>query len=493
MHSNLPSSWQRIVPNLKETLSLMQEKTLIGFGMVPYPRVVPSFFLQNYTIYTAKDTADVDILRAYGYSSIFCMEEKFPKAAEKIHSASYLLGNYAFHAFLKSRKMPVRLLLHRITPDIVKKLEEQNIEWIGNKPETFQAVWLKTDFHNLLGSMHLPNMGSMRVPREQFLAYTFQQFIDQHKMPFLVQRAFSNTGIEQTPFIIQNEDDWEDMMTALSLNQKFEEVHITRILQGLTLFMAGCVTRQGILSSSLQLQLMDIKETLAGKEPGGLQVGHDLGFCSWEENIELAARNIVEKTGETLAKNGYKGIFGVSFMYDQKTKLIYAKECVPQSPEDLHIYSLGILGERETPPMDFFHIAEHLAGEYRFDFNSANTALQKRVPISHIFISREGVYKMNIPLRPGIYSFNAEHKELTFQREQAFPWEIKNDSEFLMLDSMPRPGKPVIGNVPSLFKLIFRQSIATSSETLRPHIAEIISTISAGLRKDQQTPDPKTA
>ncbi len=161
MQPNLFTSWQAVVPNLKRVLELMQKKTIIGFGMVPYPRIVPALFLKNYEMYAVKDTADLDVLRSY--AKIFCLEEKFPKAAAKIHAASYLLGNYPFHAFLNPRHYPFRLLLHRTTIPIAKKLEDLQIDWIGNKPETFQDVWLKTDFHALLKKLDIPYLASTRI------------------------------------------------------------------------------------------------------------------------------------------------------------------------------------------------------------------------------------------------------------------------------------------------------------------------------------------
>lgn len=219
------TSWQKVVPKLSGVLRSMEEKTIIGFGMIPYPRIIPALFLRNYIIYSVKDTADIDLLRSY--ANIFCLEEKFPKAAQKIHAASYLLGNYAFQAFLKSRRYPFRLMLHRTTPAIVQKLEDQHIEWIGNRPESFEDLLLPTDFANVMKKLGLPYFEISRLPREEFLTKNFDDFYDLWQRPFLIQRVYSETGVEQNPFQIKDTDDWEEMFSALSGDAEYKEVQVS--------------------------------------------------------------------------------------------------------------------------------------------------------------------------------------------------------------------------------------------------------------------------
>lgn len=486
MMQNPALSWGNLIPNIKKILSEIEQKTIIGFGMVPYPRIVPALFLKNYVMYAVKDTADLDVLRPY--AKIFCLEEKFPKAAAKIHAASYLLGNYAFHAFLKSRRQPFRLLLHRTTAPIVQKLQDLQAEWIGNKPETFQDVWLKADFHTLLKKLDISCLASVRVSKGDFSQKTFSQATQQYQPPFIVQRVYAETGLEQNPFFIKNGDDWEDMRLALSLDQNFTEVQLSPLVQGLSLSMVGCITHQGILTSSLQLQFIDVPEVLQGKPPLGILLGYDFGFCSWYAEIETTAQKITERVGEFLLSKGFLGVFGINFLYNQQTNEIFAQECIPQFPEDMHIYSLAVMNHAQVPPMDFFHLMACLGIKERFDFDAVNNKLKEHLPLSHIFLLQEGIEEMKIRLNAGAYSFNPVKKALTFQGPSAFPWELKNESEFFMLDSMPRFGRKVIGNVPSLFKLIFPRSIAESSSSVKPDVGALISMLSTALRKQENLP-----
>lgn len=483
MKPDFLSSWKRVVPNLQDVLAHLEEKMIIGFGMVPYPRIVPALFLKNYVVYAVKDTADLDLLRRYREFRIFCLEEKFPKAAAKIHAASYLLGNYAFHAFLKSRPYPFRLLMHRTTLSIVQKLAENGVEWIGNHPDTFGDIWLKADFQNLLNKMELPTLGTTRISREDFLHYSFEQACETWKVPFIVQRVFSETGLEQAPFIISDKYAWEDMMQALSLGQPFAGIQASPVVKGLSLSIIGCITPLGVLSSALQLQLVNVKEVLAEQQGSDLLVGSDFGFCAWGSHIEAQAQTIMGVIGEHLFQKGYKGVFGINFLYDQSADKLFGVECIPQFPEDMHVYSLALLGQGRIPPLDFFHIAAHLNALGKFDFEAVNAALKGRLPFSHIFLAREGIQEMTMPLKAGVYTFNPSQRALTFQREEAFPWNLQSEQEFLMVDSMPRMRKPVIDNVPSIFKLIVPRSIGESSSQVKPGVGALLSALSRALRE----------
>lgn len=464
----------------------MQEKTIIALGIAPYPRIIPSVFLQNYQIYSVKDTADLDTLRAY--ANIFCLEEKFPKIAPKVHATSYLLGNFAFQAFLKSRRSPFKLMFYQTTPPIIKKLEELHIEWIGNRPESFQEVFLKGSFREVIKRLGLPHLEDLRLAREEFLSKTFEELFSYWNRPVVVQRADFDVSGEQGTFFVKTKDDWSTMHQILSQDTRFTEVQMSPFIEGNSLSMLGCITHLGVLTSTLQLQFIDVPEALHGQLPTGVFLGHDWGFHPWDEKAQQDAQTTVEKVGEFLAEKGFLGIFGIDFIHDAKTQQVLPLECNPRFTGALPVYSLMILQNNEVPPMEFFHLMAHLGIKEKFDFTAVNEGLKHRLPISHISLTPKGAYEMKLPLAAGIYSFSLQKKALTYQRPGAFPWEFKDNSEFMMIDSMPRKGGRVIQNVPRLFKLIFPQSIATSSFTVRPEIGEMITILSNALRKDQAPP-----
>jgi len=483
MIPNFSTPWQKVVPQLRNVLEKMEEKTIIALGVAPYPRIIPSLFLRNYLIYSVKDTADLDILRQY--AKIFCLEEKFPKLAPKIHSTNYLLGNYAFQAFLKSMRRPFKLMFYQTTPPIIKKLEEQNIGWIGNRPESFQDVLFKSAFRDVLKSLKLPHLEDWKISRKEFLLKKFEELYQKWNRSFVVQRADFDVSGEQGTFFIRTQKDWKTMYQILSKDERYQWIQISPFVEGYSVSMLGCITHLGVLTSPLQLQLIDVPEALHDQLPTGVFLGHDWGFRQWDAQTENISKKIVEKIGEFLAKKGYLGIFGIDLIYDTETAKLFPIECNPRFTGALPVFSLIATYNNKIPPLEFFHLMAHLNIKEKFNFDLVNKTLKDRLPISHISITPKGIYKMKLPLRSGVYSFSEEIPGLIYQRPGAFLWDLKNKSEFIIIDSVPRQEGNVIQNVPRLFKIIFPRSIAISSFEVKPDVGKFITAFSTALHKNQ--------
>ncbi len=482
MNTKLFEAWRRYVPDLGSVLDRMQEKTIIAVGVAPYPRIIPSLFLENYAIYCVKDTVDIDLLR--NYATIYCLEEKHPKIAEKVHATGYLLRNYAFQAFLKSRKHPYRLMFYQTTPKIVDTLREQNIQWIGNDPESFKGVILKGDFRDVIKERGLPSIPDWRIPRGEFLQKSFADLWSKWERVFVVQRADFDVAGELGTFFIRSAEDWQKMHDILERDERYSAVTVSPYIEGHSLSMLGCITSQGVLTSTLQLQLIDVPESLHGQLATGVFLGHDWAFHPWSESTEKTAQKVVESIGGYLADRGFKGIFGIDFLYDSASSEIFPIECNPRFTGALPIYSL-MVAAGGIPTVEFFHIAAHLDLNFDFDFRAVNDALKKRRPIAHISLTPKGIFEMKLPLAAGVYSYDRTARSLRYERPGAFLWDFKNENEFMLIDSLPRPNGRVIQNVPRLCKLVFPRGIARSSFEVEPEVGELITTLSTALRKNQ--------
>lgn len=479
-------AWKQYIPELEAVLRRMTEKTTIAVGVAPFPRIIPILFLdRSYQIYSVKRAVDIDLLRQY--ATIFCLEEKHPKIAARVHSTGYLLKNYVFQGFLKSRRYPYRLLFYQTTPLIVQTLAAQHIDWIGNRPETFENVVLKAGFRDVLKARNLPHLEDWRLPREVFLTKSFQELRDRWSTAVVVQRADFDVGGEQGTFFIHTENDWRDMHGILSRDTRFQQVQISPFIQGNSVSMLGCVTPEGILTSPLQLQLIDVPEALHGQLPTGVFLGHDWGFHPWTEATEQTAQTVVESIGEFLSQKGYKGIFGIDFMHEEETGRIFALECNPRFTGALPVFSLMTTAQG-IPPIELFHLMAHLNITTPFYFQKINNALKRRLPVAHLSLTPKGVFRINLPLAAGVYSYQKQTQTLRYERPGAFLWNIKNKNEFLLIDSIPYQGDAVIQNVPRLFKLIFPRSIASSSYKIDSEIGDMVTNLSRALRKEQEQP-----
>lgn len=481
------TSWQPIIPAWPAILREIESKTTIAVGVQPYPRIIPALFLRNYAIYCVHDLADFDSLRPY--CNIVCLEDRHPTVAAKVHATNYLIRNYSFQAFLKSRRQPYRLLFYQTTKKIVEALKEFHIEWIGNDPESFSGVLLKGDFRQLIKSRGLPSLPDWRLSREEFLKLRFNDLWAHWSRAFVVQRADFDVAGELGTFFVRTEQDWQSMHDVLANDERYHFVTLSPYIVGNSFSMLGCITVMGVLTSTLQLQFIDVPEALAGQPPTGVFLGHDWGYDRWPRSVEQTAQRVVESVGAALQEKGYKGIFGVDFIADEQTSEIFPIECNPRFTGALPLFSLMTLWTG-GPPIELFHFMSHLGLDNTFDFAAANAALKVRRPLAHLSLTPKGIYEMKLPLAAGIYSFGPDERSLRFERLGAFPWECKNENEFIIIDSVPRPGSQVIQNVPRLCKLIFPRQIAESSFRVDPKIGRLFTNLSVALRKDQRAPAP---
>ncbi|PJE64733.1 MAG: hypothetical protein COU90_00485 [Candidatus Ryanbacteria bacterium CG10_big_fil_rev_8_21_14_0_10_43_42] len=475
-------AWQKYIHNLGDVLKNMQEKTIIAVGIEPYNRIIPALFLDNYAIYCVKDSVDLDMLRKH--AKIFCLEEHHPRIAAKVHALGYLVNNYIFQGFLKSWKKPYRLMINLATRRTAETLDKLGIDWIGNTPKNYEGTQLKGEFRDLIKQLKLPTMPEWRMSREEFLKLSYDDLHGKWQTSVVVQRADLEVSGNLGTFFLHTKDDWHMCRDILSGDNRFNEILISPFIEGFAPSMLGCVTARGVLTSTLQLQLIDVPESLHGSAATGTFLGNDWIFHSWPDETVKTAQHIVEEIGLYLSRKGYKGVFGIDFIYNKETHDLYPIECNPRFTGAFPMHS-QMLMMQGVPPMEFFHIAAHLGIDVQFDFEKVNAAIKQRLPLSHIALVPHGIQKMTLPLQTGIYRYNHETSELTYIRAGIFMEDIKNDGEFLIVDSVPRFGSSIAQGVPRIFKLVFRKGIATSSMGVVPEVGIILAKLSSALRKNQ--------
>lgn len=481
MNKDLYQAWQKVVPALRRVLEQMDDKTLIAVGALPYQWIPLSQFLQHAHVYCVKNVADVALLR--DYMPVTCLEEFNPKVGAKVQSTSYLLGNYLFQGFLKSRKFPFRLLLRQTTPPIVKTITNNHWEWVGNNPDSFSDVLLKAGFRDLLKKLNLPHLEEWRLPREEFLQQTFASLTAHWNSSVVIQRADVEVGGVDGTFFIHTEQNWHAAYQVLSKDERYKMVQISPFVKGHALSMLGCVTHMGTLSSPLQLQLIDVPEALGGAPATGTFMGHDWGYTSWPAETQTMAQQVVEAIGKHLVERGYRGIFGIDFMYDVRSSRLYPIECNPRPTGALPVFSLMTLRAGRVPPLEFFHLMTHLGIYEFFDFEQTNAALKTVRPVAHLSLSPRGIETMPLQLRPGIYTYQAGARRLHFERPGVLLSEMSSPEEFILIDSIPIKGAAISQSVPRLFKIIFNRSVAESSSQIDEHAAELVAALASAVRQ----------
>lgn len=479
---NFLESWRKYVKNLDDVLEQLHLQQIIAVGVAPYQRIIPAFFMKpsHYQIYCVRDSADIEVLK--NYANIYCLEEKNPKVAQKVQSTNYLLHNFMFQAYLKNRRSHYALLFYQTTKPITDYLDQQNIPWIGNDPKSFDPVLHKDTFRNLLKSMKLRHLEDWTLPLEEFNGKDFAELQKRWKRSVVVQPA--DYEVSGGTMFVHSQGDLDKAKENLR-TERFSKVHIVKLtpfVTGNALSMLGCVTEQGVLTSTLQLQLVDVPESLHGHPASGHFFGHDWGFKSWSDETEKQGQKIVESIGHWLYRRGYRGIFGIDFIYDDKTDELFPLECNPRFTGTIPVYSqLNLLSG--APPIDFFTLVAYLKIPIKFDFEAVNQAWKKHMDVSHVAIVPYGIETMKISIATGVYSYDEKTKSLEFLRPGAFLHELKNNNEFLIIDTVPKQGQEIMQGVPRLFKFIFPKSIATATNQIKPFYGEMLNSMGDLLRR----------
>ncbi len=455
-----PQQWRHLIPNIDSLIEQMERTPILSIGITPYSRIIPGFFLNSYSIYVTQRSSDVDVMEQS--MRLYVLEDRDPKLAARVHSTGYLLNSYGFKNFLKSRREPQILMLNTVNEKSIQSANDLGCAWIGNPVSATARVTLKGDFRTLVRERGLPSLPSRTCTREEFFSETFESLLKENQGAFVLQRADKEVGGNEGTFYIRTPENFANAIEALERDDSFAFMLITPFIEGYSASMLGCVLPEGTLSGPLQLQLIDVPESLHGVKGDGMFFGNDLGFAPWGEHIEKQAQEITESIGAFLRDQGYKGIFGIDFLYDIARDAIYPNECNPRFTGSLALYSLMLL-EEHVPPLEFFHLIAHLDIPADFDFEKINAALKVRKQCSHIAFSPKGIPSMQLPFLAGVYSFDSTGPSLSYKGPGTSLADLKDSNDFLLIDTVPKMGGLIEQSAVRLFKFIFPRSIALSS------------------------------
>lgn len=471
---SVTDAWKEYIPNIDEALTEVSKKNIVFLGVVPYSRITLGLFLNNFTIYCAKYAKDIALMRQL--MNVQCVEERFPKIVDKIQGTGYLLQNFSFQNFLKSRKSTYTVLFYMITEHIYKGIVKYNLPFIGNTPDKRKDVLVKASFRKIIKALNLPSLPDVQMPRQDFTTADYNELVKKFNGSFVCQRGDLDVGGQIATFFIHTESDFKHVQKVFTNDTNFSIVQISQYVRGNTYSMVGCATKQGTVCGPLQTQLIDIPESVRDYTGRGTFVGHDWGLRDWAPGTEETAVAIVKTFGDYLYKQGYKGIFGIDFIYDQAQEKIYPLECNPRFTGSFPMVSLLAMANG-LPPFDLLHVLEFENIPARYA-NELFTDYQFKSDFSHILVMAHGIKRMPVDLPVGIYRFDEETQEVSFVRPALLPWEIRDQNEFLVVDSVLPEGSTISQGATKLFKLIFPCSIAQNSYQLKPQFGKIVKIFS---------------
>jgi len=289
------------------------------------------------------------------------------------------------------------------------------------------------------------------VPPGEIISFgklNFYELRDKYGLPFVVQYPLSGGG--KGTFFINNSRELKAAKSSLIALTKGrisdnQEMVVSRFVRGPSPSVTGCVTRWGIFSTSPQHQVLSMKELYRRPAGGGLFCGHDWSFSRFSPSVYRQAKKAVEKTGQYLRGIGYRGIFGLDFIMDEKTKKLYVVECNPRLLGSFPVLTMAQIRNGE-PPILAFHILEFLGAEAFIDVRAVNKrmAAEKR-GAQMLLHNLEGAdAQITACVEPGVYRI--EEKKLRYLRPGYKLGHLRNEEEFIITGGVLPSGEWVGAN-----------------------------------------------
>ena len=411
--------------------------TFVGVGMTAFARIIPASFLDTYHIVALHKTGDLPLLRKK--ATIFCLEEETEEAAlaPGLNSAG-LLAHPRTRNFLKGLPNPKYLFLYQNYLELSASATYNGWNLLANSPQLRQAVGKRLFFKNMVAALGLPQVPGNIFAIQDLHEKGYEEWAHGLGPAFVVQLPDIERGGGRGTFFIRSMEDYHQLQKRLAENRwrntPLESISIHQFMGGIPASMVVCVTRHGVLASSLQLQLMDLPYC-KNFEEDGVFCGHAWGLPLWSATVRKSAFEQACQIGDFLGNMGYKGILGVDFIVHEGDSQVYPIEINPRLTGALPVLSLLHL-QSDAVPLEAFHILEFLGLPYQIDPEALNSRYAEPVQGSHLLLFRHpgGEMRSALSLKAGLYEYEPQDEGFQFIKETLEYRYIQNERQFILSD-----------------------------------------------------------
>ncbi len=450
-----------IIKDLKTLKSFFAEHVrgpVFAVGVYAFHRLGPEEFLPDYRILALRDSLDTRLIEKDVH--VLSLEKGMgTKHLKEPRNSTTVLRNKKVITYLNQFKRPI-ILVYKTSTNMERAAKKH--EWVlAQSPTKFGKTLFenKVRFRKILTRINVPSppgeiktlTHTIKDLREEKMISQFSalflNYTSQYGLPFVMQHPTKGGG--KGTFFIHSEDEFFHALKKIRIRTRDNEIEeeekrkkleiiIARYIRGPSPSITGCVTRQGILSTNLQHQILDSPLLYNPKKGSGLFCGHDWSSSHFSSHIENRAYEITERVGLYLKKRGYKGIFGLDFVLDAKTQNLYVTECNPRFLGSLPTLTMVQLNNNE-PPILAFHLLEYLNLDYEIDLARINGLMRKHKEGAHMMIHNlsEKWAKNHGVLKAGVYRLKAGDSQLVFLRPGYKLQHLRNKNEFLITEGVP--------------------------------------------------------
>lgn len=430
--------------SLKQLLEERVKIPVFGVCVYAFDRLALEDLLPNYRILALRYSLDTELIG--NDLAVFSLEKGMgTEHIREPRNSTTVLKYPRAKEYLSRFKNPA-LVVYK-TSSRMEKICEENGWLLVGAPVKFGKELLedKVKFRKILEELSVPSPPGEIAAVTNLLSgkLSFKNFVEKYGLPLVLQHPRRGGG--KGTFFIHSEEEWQNALEKLRVHEKEGrevredierlEVIIAKYVHGPSPSITGCVTTHGILSTSLQYQLIDIPQLYNPQKGSGLFCGHDWTSSRFPEDIEKQAYKIVKKLGTYFRGLGYKGIFGIDFVLNEKERRLYITECNPRLLGSFPMISMAQLYNNE-PPILAFHLLEYLNVDYDIDLNQINALMRQPKVGAQMFLHNltQSWVKNHNEVRAGVYKLKFD--KLEFIRPGYALKHLKSADEFLLTDGV---------------------------------------------------------
>lgn len=428
---------------IKDLESLKQQfqeiKTpIFGAGVYAFDRLGLEDIVNNYQILALRYSLDTKTIEKD--IEVLSLEKGMgTKHIKEPRNATTVLRHPKTKKYLKNFKNPA-ILVYKPSSKMEQTIQENEWQLIANSTDFGKKKFEnKIRFREILEEIGVPATPGKITSIDKL---HYGHLMNKYKLPFVIQHPTRGGG--KGTFFINNKEDFD--CTLEKIKSKWDEtdekkitppdqVIVSKYIKGPSPSITGCVTKFGILSTNLQHQILDIPQLYNPAKGSGLFCGHDWTSSKFNEELNNQANEYAKKIGEYFKAKGYKGIFGLDFVLDEKQNQLYLTECNPRLVGSFPTINMAQLLNNE-PPLLAFHVLEFLNIDYQINPDQINEQIRKQKTGAQMFLHNltEKWARNHNQLKAGIYKL--EKNKLKYLRSGYDLKHLKNKEEFLLTDGV---------------------------------------------------------
>ncbi len=428
------------INNIKDVKEIFRKtKTpIFGGAVYAFERLGPEKFIKNYTLLSLYNSLDTELIKKN--IPVFCLEEIIKRKIKPRNSTSLLLNKETQNYIRKNSKGKKPLILIYKSSYKIEKLAKRRKWTIAVAPKKFGKKLLedKVKFRRILEKIKVSPPPGKIVSLSFFHNKKLTELKKEFGIPFVIQHPGKGGG--KGTFFIKDSRSFSTAKQYLK-RENAKEVVVSRFINGPSPSITGCVTKYGILSTRPQYQICDEPFLNWRSKRGGLFCGHDWAAgANFSKNILKQAKEAVDKVGKHFKDIGYKGIFGLDFILDEKKEKIYIVECNPRLLASFPVLTM-VQQQNGEIPIIAFHILEYLNIHYKIDIQKINSQMWQKKEGAQMFLHNplRKRAKQKSEFKAGVYTIKKD--KLSFLRDGYELSHLKNNNEFLFTDGIQKKGE----------------------------------------------------